>query len=375
MTPRILAVASPGEVQVAVAEGDALLDFCLWRPGAPDGVGALHRARITARVPALAGSFAALAGSAEGFLPDSEGGEALHEGDVFIARVTRAAQAGKGPRLTARVDATDLAAIPPGKQGLVRHGPDPLARMAAAYPDAPVITDSPALAAQLRARWGERVGWRSGDILGEQIAGQIAALAEPDIALPGGMRMSITPTPALVAIDVDTGAASAGSEAKRRHQMRANLAMLPCLARQIRLRNLSGAILVDFAGLSARARGALGPSLEAALAADPLQPRLLGFTALGLAEILRRRIHPPLHEVLGGPHAAGLAALRRMAAQVSAQPRWRPVLHAAPAVMDSLLADAVAVAEWETLAGRKLVLQCDHALAPLGWRMGGGGDV
>ena len=96
-----------------------------------------------------------------------------------------------------------------------------------------------------------------------------------------------------------------------------NRAVLPALARQIRLRNLSGAILVDFAGLPARRRAALAPALHAALAEDPLRPRLLGFTALGLAEIVRPRVHPPLHELLAGPHAAGLAALRRIATEVA----------------------------------------------------------
>ena len=102
--------------------------------------------------------------------------------------------------------------------------------------------------------------------------------------------------------------------------MAVNRALLPALARQIRLRNLSGAILVDLAGLPARRRAALGPALAEALAEDPLRPRLLGFTALGLAEIVRPRVHPPLHELLAGPHAAGLAALRAVAAAVAAAP-------------------------------------------------------
>ena len=42
---------------------------------------------------------------AEGFLPDSEGGASLREGDLVSVRVTRAAQGGKGPRLTARLGA------------------------------------------------------------------------------------------------------------------------------------------------------------------------------------------------------------------------------------------------------------------------------
>ena len=146
----------------------------------------------------------------------------------------------------------------------------------------------------------------------------------PLVDLPGGARLAIHPTPALVAIDVDAGGATAGQRGKAASHLALNRAVLPALAQQIRLRNLSGAILVDLAGLPPRRRASLGPALAAALADDPLRPRLLGFTALGLAEIVRPRIHPPLHELLAGPHAAGLAALRRIAAEIAATPHRMP---------------------------------------------------
>jgi hypothetical protein len=87
MTLRILAAASPGEVRVAVLHGDALLDYAIWRPGVPDGVGDLLRGRVVARVAAMAGSFLTLDGT-EGFLPDSQGGAGLGEGDIVSVRVT-----------------------------------------------------------------------------------------------------------------------------------------------------------------------------------------------------------------------------------------------------------------------------------------------
>ena len=59
MTLRILAACSPGEVRVAVLRDADLLDYAIWRPGAPDGVGDLHRGRVIARVPAMAGAFVA----------------------------------------------------------------------------------------------------------------------------------------------------------------------------------------------------------------------------------------------------------------------------------------------------------------------------
>src|SRR5690348_11390306 len=121
--PRILALFSPGEVRVAVVEGDDLLDYAIWRPGAPDGVGDLHRGRVTARVPALAGSFVALEGAADGFLPDSEAGAGLTEGALLGVKISRAAQGGKGPRLTARLTDEETALAASGSARLIRRGP------------------------------------------------------------------------------------------------------------------------------------------------------------------------------------------------------------------------------------------------------------
>jgi Ribonuclease G/E len=362
----VLASASPGEVRVAAVE-DLLVDFSIWRPGAPDGVGDLHRGRVRARMPALAGSFLALDG-AEGFLPDSEGGARATEGDAIAVRVTRAPQGGKGPRLTANLSRADLALVGSGPPALLRRGPDAVRRLAALYPSAEVLVDDAALAALLRPALGERlrVVPRAFD---EAVEADIEALAEPTAALPGGGRMSVHPTPALTAIDLDLGTAAGGRGGKSASHVAANRAALPELARQIRLRNLGGAILVDLAGLSPRRRAALGPDLEAALASDPLRPRLLGFTALGLAEIVRPRVHPPLHELLAGAHAAGLVALRRLAAELAATPTRAPVLAAAPAVAAALNGDAAALADLARRAGRPLVLQPDPALAPLSWRL------
>ena len=355
----ILAAASPGEVRVAAIDATGLVDYAIWRPGASDGVGDIHRGRVTARVPAMAGAFVAIEG-ADGFLPDSVGGASAGVGTILGVRVTRAAQGGKGPRLAA--DPT----VPRGEVGLVRRGPDPVRRLAALHPQAGVIVDDAVLFAELRADLDGRLSLvrRAFDDATETA---VDALGDNAATLPGGARMTVHPTPALTAIDVDLGAATAERSAKDRAQLAGNRALLPALARQIRLRNLSGAILVDVAGLSARKRAALGPDFAAALADDPLRPRFLGFTALGLAEIVRSRIHPPLHEVLGGVHAAGLAALRHLAREIAARPELAPALCCAPLVASAIEHDSVACADLARRAGRPLMLRTDRAMAPLGW--------
>ncbi len=361
MTPRILAASSPGEVRVAAMRGNELCDYAIWRPGAPDGVGDLYRGRVTARVPAMAGSFVALDG-AEGFLPDSQGGARVTEGDTLGVRITRAAQGGKGPRLSAVLEADERALVGAGAPALLRRGPGGVERLARLYPDAPIIVDDAALAAILRRSLGARVSVGH-PVFDDALEAEIEALDGTTVELASGGRLHIHPTPALVAVDLDTGTATAERRGKTAAQIEFNRAALPVLARQIRLRNLSGAILVDFSGLSVRRRAALRPALAAALAEDPLRPRLFGFTALGLAEILRPRVHPPLHELLIGPQATGLTALRRIAAELAARPDRLPVLRAAPPVVAALQADPVALPDLARRAGRPLMLRSDPAVA------------
>ena len=362
MTARILVACSPGEMRIALLEDGVLSEYGIWRPGRPDGIGDVHRGRVLKRMPALGGAFVALADT-EGFLPDKVGAASLGEGApgegaLVNVRVMRAAQGGKGPRLALADDPAG------GEQRLLARGPGLLMEWAAAWPQAAVEIDDAGELAALRPALGER-GRLVRAAFSDAVEAGVAALSEPDVALAGGLRLRVHPTPALVAIDADFDGAARGAKASA--QMAANLAMLPDLARQIRLRNLSGAILVDFAGLPARKRQALRPGLQVALAADRLAPRLLGFTQLGLAEIVRPRVHPPLHECLAGPHAAGLQALRAASAMVRDAPASRPILRAAPPVVAALQADPVALPALAGRLGRSLVLKSDPRLGGDAW--------
>ncbi len=352
MTIRL--ACSPGEIRVAATEGDTLLDYAIWRPGRPDGVGDVHRGRVSAVVPGMAGAFVSLGGGLEGFLPDSAGAAGRTVGDGIAVQILRAAQGGKGPRLRAVPEQPGA-----GPPTLLRRGPDPVRRLAERHAG-PVVIDDPAVFAALRPAFGERAVL--GEAWDEAVHAAVAGLESPGVALPGGLRATVEPTAALVAIDIDMAGATAGREAKQASQMAANRAILPALAAQIRLRNLSGAILIDFAGLPIRRRATLSEPLAAALAGDPARPRLLGFTAGGLAEIQRPRIHPPLHELLAGPHAAGLRALRRIAA--SAEPGRPPQLRAAPDVVTALQTDPCALPDLVRRLGQPILLRADPALPP-----------
>jgi ribonuclease G len=354
---RILGAKSPGEMRLAVLIGDQLEDYAIWRPAAPDGLGDLYVGRLIAHVPAMAGSFVAMP-DAEGFLPDTQGAGRHTEGAALCVRVTRAAQGGKGPRLAL----AGQPCAPDAKPGLLQRGESPLHRLAQLYPAAQIDIDDPAMFATLRADdFADRLRLvpRAFD---EPLETEIAALGEAWTDLPGGLRAGFFPTPALTAIDMDGAATTAARGSKMAVQFAANRAALPALARQIRLRNLSGAILVDFAGLPIKRRAALGAAFAASLQSDPVRPRLLGFTLLGLAEIARPRTTAPLHEKLAGAHAAGLAALRALSQRLRHAPSLRPALRAAPVVTVALEADKAALADFAHLSTYPLTLRSDPAL-------------
>ena len=82
-----------------------------------------------------------------------------------------------------------------------------------------------------------------------------------------------------------------------------------------------------------------------ALAPDRLA-ECLGTGPLGLFELRRARIHPPLAEVLAGPLTEGLALLRQAAREAAHAPHRRLALHAPAAVLDALRALPEALAEF-----------------------------
>lgn len=367
---------SPGEVRVAGLLHGRLEMACIERAGEPDGVGDLHVARVTTILPAMSGAFLILGDDRSGFLPESELppprraiSQALHEGQMLTVRITRAPYGGKGPRLTARLTTAERAiadASTDRQPLLLCRGPDATLRLARMWPDAPIVTDGPDLAVRLRRSLGAgRIALQHGSAFGADLEAAFDSLANPHVVLDGGGSLLIHPTPALTAIDVDSGSLAASRDAAAHATL--NQAATAALARQIRLRNLAGAILVDFAGLPIRRRESLVEPLAAALASDPLDAKLLGMTRLGLMEIVRPRIHPPLHEILGlpaSPLTLGLAAMRQALREVAALQGAALALVAAPEVIQAIKASPGAEDAYRRQAGRPLVLRPDACLRP-----------
>lgn len=112
-----------------------------------------------------------------------------------------------------------------------------------------------------------------------------------------GGFLIIQPTEALVSIDVNTGK-YAGKKSLEETFFKINLEAARVIARELKLRNLSGIIIVDFIDMKEEAhREAVLKALSDAVETDPVKTFVLGFTRLGLAELTRQKIRRPLHEI------------------------------------------------------------------------------
>ena len=121
------------------------------------------------------------------------------------------------------------------------------------------------------------------------------------VELKSGGYLMIDQTEALTTIDVNTGG-YVGSRNFDDTVFKTNLEAAQTIARQLRLRNLGGIIIVDFIDMdSAEHRHAVLEELRRAMARDRTRVTLNGFTALGLVEMTRKRTRESLAHVLCEP--------------------------------------------------------------------------
>lgn len=114
--------------------------------------------------------------------------------------------------------------------------------------------------------------------------------------LKTGGYLIIQPTEALTVIDVNSGKATSRSDSEE-GAMKVNLEAAREAARQIRLRNLSGIIVIDFINLKEEENTRkLLQEFRYFLAKDPIQTTLVDMTPLGLVEVTRKKVRRPLYE-------------------------------------------------------------------------------
>lgn len=122
-----------------------------------------------------------------------------------------------------------------------------------------------------------------------------AALSER-VWLKSGAYLVIQPTEALTVIDVNTGKYD-GHKKLRETFLKINLEAAGEIARQLRLRNLSGIIVADFIDMEeAGDREKLMEHLEQEIKKDPVKTVLVDMTPLGLVELTRKKVRKTLYE-------------------------------------------------------------------------------
>jgi len=121
------------------------------------------------------------------------------------------------------------------------------------------------------------------------------------VELKSGGTLIIDQTEAMTTIDVNTGG-FVGSRNFDDTVFKTNLEAAQAIARQLRLRNLGGIIILDFIDMeSIEHRNAVLDELRRAMARDRTRVTLNGFTALGLVEMTRKRTRESLAHVLCEP--------------------------------------------------------------------------
>jgi ribonuclease G len=137
-----------------------------------------------------------------------------------------------------------------------------------------------------------------------EILERVEDAVQPRVALQSGESISIESTEAMTIIDVNLGSAAAmrPNEDSERVFLRANLAAAAEIARQIRLRNVGGIVVVDFIDLkNAAARRQVVDCLRSAAASDSAPVWIGPMSRLGLVELTRKRRGPTLSDMLTRP--------------------------------------------------------------------------
>ncbi|HEY1435689.1 MAG TPA: Rne/Rng family ribonuclease [Thermoanaerobaculia bacterium] len=203
------------------------------------------------------------------------------------------------------------------------------------------------------------------------------------VSLASGASIVIHQTEALVAVDVNTGR-FVGKKGLEDTVFATNLEAAPEVARQIRLRDLGGLIVVDFIDMEdPEHRQALFELFEAELAKDRARTRMLPVSEFGLIEITRQRSRGNLERVL--THAcpacsgSGRATTDLTAALDLRRALLRPpCLYTAgetvrvrvrPGLADLLSEDSSLVGETEVGLGIRLELVPDAGVGPEGFEI------
>lgn len=196
---------------------------------------------------------------------------------------------------------------------------------------------------------------------------------ERRVNLKSGGYLIIDQTEAMTTIDINTGA-FVGHRNLEETIFNTNIEATQAIARQLRLRNLGGMILIDFIDMvEPDHKRRVLHSLEVATSKDRAKSNIHGFTALGLIEMTRKRTRESLEHVLCGecPVCKGRGSIKtveticfevmREIVRVNrAYDADKFVVYAAPAVAEALLGEeSHMLAELEVFVSRQISVQAE----------------
>ena len=145
-----------------------------------------------------------------------------------------------------------------------------------------------------------------------QVEGQIETAFQREVRLPSGGSIVIDPTEALVSIDINSARATKGSDIEQT-ALQTNLEAADEIARQLRLRDMGGLVVIDFIDMNAsKNQRAVENRMRDALEIDRARVQLGRISRFGLLEMSRQRLRPSLGETSGMvcPRCTGQGTIR-----------------------------------------------------------------
>lgn len=145
-----------------------------------------------------------------------------------------------------------------------------------------------------------------------QIESQIENAMQREVRLPSGGAVVIDHTEALIAIDINSAKATKGGDIEET-ALQTNLEAAEEIARQLRLRDIGGLIVIDFIDMSAiRNQRAVEQKLKEALEVDRARVQVGKISRFGLLEMSRQRLRPSLASSrdITCPRCVGIGTIR-----------------------------------------------------------------
>ena len=128
---------------------------------------------------------------------------------------------------------------------------------------------------------------------------QLERALQKKIWLKSGANLLIEPTEAMTVIDVNSSK-NAKKKLPEEQHLQVNLEAAAEIAAQLRLRNISGIIIIDFIDMaSAEHKERLLAAMRSFVRSDPVKTEVVDLTRLGLMELTRKKTRRPLREQLG----------------------------------------------------------------------------